>query len=330
MSQKLPRAYVYRRLHSLTGLFLVLFLFEHLLTNSQAALFFGEDGAGFVRMVNLIHSLPFLPVIEIGLLAVPFLVHGIYGFLYLREAKINSVRSDGSTPSLQSFTKNRGFTWQRLSAWVLLIMVVVHVIEMRFLHYPVATRVGSATIYLTEHRFDEGLYTLAPRLGVAVVDKNRMEGEKTIYEEVKSQYQNRYGQEMGRPHFEGGFSEDSSSQMIHWQELQQRRQFLENLSRFNYEGEHIAIASEQFGLATLMVVRETFKSLSNCFIYSVFVIAAAFHALNGLWTSLITWGVTLSSRSQKGAYMACHLLMLLFSFLGLAAVWGTYWINLRS
>lgn len=35
----LPSAFIWRRAHSLTGLWLVLFLIEHLLTNSQAALF---------------------------------------------------------------------------------------------------------------------------------------------------------------------------------------------------------------------------------------------------------------------------------------------------
>ena len=51
----LPKEFILSRLHSLTGLLIVIFLFEHLLTNSQAALLIGDDGAGFVRMVNFIH-----------------------------------------------------------------------------------------------------------------------------------------------------------------------------------------------------------------------------------------------------------------------------------
>lgn len=61
----IPKAFIWRRLHSLMGLWLVLFLIEHLLTNSQAALWLGDNGRGFVNMVNAIHNLPYLEVIEL-------------------------------------------------------------------------------------------------------------------------------------------------------------------------------------------------------------------------------------------------------------------------
>jgi len=63
ISKSVPNEFLRRRLHSLAGLFFVLFLFEHIFTNSKAALFLGDDGAGFITMVNFFHSLPFLPLI---------------------------------------------------------------------------------------------------------------------------------------------------------------------------------------------------------------------------------------------------------------------------
>ena len=57
----LPSAFIWRRVHSLMGLWLVLFLMEHLLTNSQAALLLGDNGKMFVQMVNGLHNLPFFP-----------------------------------------------------------------------------------------------------------------------------------------------------------------------------------------------------------------------------------------------------------------------------
>ncbi len=75
----IPREFIWRRAHSLTGIWLVLFLIEHLFTNSQAALYIGDDGLGFVSSVNWLKNLPYLQVIEIFLLGVPFLIHGIWG-----------------------------------------------------------------------------------------------------------------------------------------------------------------------------------------------------------------------------------------------------------
>ena len=71
----IPKAFVKKRIHSITGIFLVLYLIEHLLVNSQAALFIGDNGQGFVHAVNSIDDLPYLPVIEIFLLGVPILAH---------------------------------------------------------------------------------------------------------------------------------------------------------------------------------------------------------------------------------------------------------------
>ncbi|HEY5235777.1 MAG TPA: succinate dehydrogenase, partial [Rhabdochlamydiaceae bacterium] len=94
-SQVIPRAFIWRRIHSLMGLWLVLFLFEHLLVNSQAALLLGNNARGFVDGVNAIHNLPYLPIIEIFLLGFPIAIHGVLGVKYLFTAKFNSGGSDG-------------------------------------------------------------------------------------------------------------------------------------------------------------------------------------------------------------------------------------------
>lgn len=95
-----PKSFIWRRLHSLMGLWLVLFLLEHLLTNSQAALWVGEDGRGFVKMVNSLHNLPYLQAIELGLLAVPFAIHMFWGVRYLMTSKANSYSTKEQNPHL--------------------------------------------------------------------------------------------------------------------------------------------------------------------------------------------------------------------------------------
>src|SRR5579872_5440533 len=144
----LPSAFIWRRLHSLTGLWFVLFLIEHLLTNSQAALWVGDNGQGFVRMVNMLHNLPYLHEIEIFLLGVPILVHMVWGVKYLFTSKMNSMRSDGSKPALPEYARNHAYTWQRITSWILLFAVFGHVVKFRFLEYPSSVLEGSKTLYL--------------------------------------------------------------------------------------------------------------------------------------------------------------------------------------
>jgi succinate dehydrogenase / fumarate reductase cytochrome b subunit len=88
--KRLPKEFLWRRLHSIFGLLIVLFLIEHFLTNSQSALLFGQSGEGFIKAVNFIKNLPYLPVIEVLLIGVPIVVHGALGVRYALTGKMNS------------------------------------------------------------------------------------------------------------------------------------------------------------------------------------------------------------------------------------------------
>jgi len=258
-------AFIWRRVHSLMGLWLVLFLSEHLIVNSQAALWIGDDGHTFVRLVNSLESLPFLYVIEAVLIGFPFAVHMVWGVRRIFQAKTNSGGSDGSTPSL-NYGRNRSFTWQRLSSWILLFGVIAHVGQMRFYEYPEKVVVAGKERWLVEISYDDGLKSLSKRLGVEMkVSKDGM----------------------------------------------------------------VQATGPDVGTAMLLVVRNAFKSPLQIALYTIFVLAAAFHAFNGFWTFLISWGTILSYRSQKAMIPLSVIGICLLAFLGLAAIWGTYWVNLR-
>lgn len=270
----LPRAFIWRRLHSLTGLWLVLFLIEHLLTNSQAALWLGENGGGFVRMVNALHNLPYLQAIEIFLLGVPFLVHMVWGVQYLFTSKFNSHRTDGSKPALPQYARNRAYTWQRITSWILLIAIIGHVVKFRFLEYPGTVQEGNKTAYFVRVDRDPELYPLAERLGVSLYDGNTI--EKKI--------------EISKP----------------------------------LSPEQIIAVAPDFGTASLLAVRNTFKNPIYVGLYTIFVLAACFHAFNGFWTFLITWGVILRMSAQRAMGRVAIALMILLACLGLISIWGTY------
>ncbi len=88
-----------------------------------------------LKLVNLLESLPFLQVIEWLLIGIPLLIHGIWGIKRALQPKMNSFGSGGKSPHL-NYGRNHAFTWQRLTSWILLIGIIGHVVQMRFIGYP--------------------------------------------------------------------------------------------------------------------------------------------------------------------------------------------------
>lgn len=309
----LPKAFVWKRLHSLAGLWLVLFLIVHLLANSQAALFIGDSGSGFVKAVNDIHSLPYLPVIEIVLLAIPFIIHIFWGIQYLQSGEINSHKTDGRAPALPEYPRNHAYTWQRITSWILLFLITAHVVQMRFLESPASAAKGTETFYMTRVNADMGIYPLSERLGVTLYDTNQVAAEQ---------------EKMSKLHFDS--SHVTPQELVEAQKFNQEQKWIRALTERPLQAGQVIAVSNNFGTAELLMVRESFKRPEMLLLYTVLVLSACFHAFNGLWTFCITWGVTLSVRSQKLMRIVSTGLMFLITFLGLAAIWGTYWLNLKQ
>ena len=123
---------------------------------------------------------------------------------------------------------------------------------------------------------------------------------------------------------------NTREELLLQQNKKQQRNFQKSLETHSLgPGQVIAVTSE-FGVAELLMVRETFKMPIMIALYTIFVLSACYHGFNGLWTFLITWGVSLTQRSQKIMRSFSTILMVLVAFFGLAAIWGTYWINLKS
>lgn len=259
-----PSAFIWRRLQSLAGFGLVIFIIFHLITNSQAALF-GDDGRIYIESVNAIQHMPYLRIMEVLLLAIPLLIHSIWGVYYLTTGQSNSYANTGHTPYLPEYNRNHAYTWQRLTSYLLLIGIVVHVLHMRFVDAPVMHNVDSHITYTVPLTDDPGLNALADRLDV----------------------------------------------------------------KLDHQKDQVIAVAKDFGTAELLMVRDAFKEPWIMGFYTIFVLAACFHAFNGLWTFMITWGVTLSVRVQRLFLWMTTALMFLMTFLGLATIYLTYWVNLR-
>lgn len=320
-----------RKLHSIMGVGLVLFLIEHLLTNSESALMFGEDGAGFVKMVNFIHSIPYLKVVEVLLIGIPLLIHMLWGVKYLFTAKPNSVKGDGSKPYLP-YEGSFRYTFQRITSWLLLVGILVHVVEMRFLEAPKEVFLGTkdSSRYLITLEMDEGLYSVSKRLRVQLYDAKRVENERKKMLEDQKQI------EQASKQLESSIKKSTNYQVEkdyigrEQERLRLINKWVGSLESVSLKEGHVIASASNVGTAFLLKVRETFMDPVARVLYSIFVLAAAFHACNGLWTAMISWGITLSSRSQSWAACLSLALMGLLSFLGLVSIWGTYLITLKT
>lgn len=311
-SPVVPRDFLWRRLHSFMGAWLAIYVIFHLLTNSQAALLIGNDGQGFIHSVNAIHDLPFLPILEILILGVPILIHTIWGVKYLRTASYNSFGETGHTPYLPEYPRNRAYTWQRITSWLLVVGIIAHVIHMRVIEYPTSAFNAGEHSYMMRVSQDDGLYTLAARLGVQLYNKDEI--AKLSAEAPKS------------PEAQA----TTPQEMIKQQEVQQKLNWLKALEKRPLKDGELMAVSNNFGTAELLMLRDTFKMPIMIVLYTLLVLATCFHAFNGLWTCMISWGVTLSQRAQYLMWLLSVTLMVVVSGLGLSAIWLTYWINLKS
>lgn len=328
----IPRTFIWRRLHSLMGLWLVLFLIEHLLVNSQAALWVGDNGRGFLHLVEGIHNLPYRQAVEIFLLGVPILFHGVLGIQYLWTGKFNSFRTDGSAPSLPEYSRNRAYTWQRITSWIVLFLLLFHVIKFRFIEYPLSATVAGKTSYFVNVHMDDGLYTVAKKLNVQLYDTSRIDQEKASFEANSNPNLSKEAHQVWQADTQHylQYNPQTGAILIDAQFQKEKQEWFKTLATKKIEGNRVVAVSEDFGSATLLTIRDAFKYPVYVIVYTIFVLATCFHAFNGFWTFLITWGVVLKAVAQRRMTKVAWGLMALVAFWGLATVWGTYWINLRT
>ncbi len=319
LPKSLPKAFLFRRLHSIAGLFFILFLAEHMMTNSESALLIGEQGSGFVRAVNFLQSLPYLNFIEFFLLAVPIGIHILLGILYFCEARYNSFSSDGSRPSLTRYSRNHAFTWQRITAVIIVFGVIAHVTSMRFLQRPQEVTSTPGTKFAIPVAADPGLLTLSPRLKATLITPDS-QAPLLAFIQLRMRTADHQIQRALTPSLQ-------AAEELQKDRLKSTHAFIASLQPTEVQWTALC---EDFGTACLLIVRENFRILWICALYTVFVTAAAFHAANGLWTFSISWGIPLNEGGRRvirgiGVMLGAALLAG-----GLSSIWLTYWVTLYS
>lgn len=116
-------SFVWRRLHSLTGIIPVgAFLFEHILISNATAIS-GPDA--YARQVSFLANLPLVFFLELFGIWLPIAFHAGYGFYIW-------YRGDSNTASYP-WSGNWMYTMQRWTGGIAFIYIAWHVYTMRFL-----------------------------------------------------------------------------------------------------------------------------------------------------------------------------------------------------
>ena len=109
-----------RRLHSLLGIIPIgAFLIVHLMVNHQAT----QGAEAFNKAAGFMESLPFLLAVELILIYIPILYHGLYGIHIAFTAKENIGH--------YSLFRNWMFALQRLTGIIAFVFIFVHLWQTR-------------------------------------------------------------------------------------------------------------------------------------------------------------------------------------------------------
>lgn len=179
--------FVLSRLHSLAGLLpLGIFLVEHMMSNALAI--FGSEK--YNEHIHLLQSIPFLPLLEIFLIALPLFFHAAYGIYLSFISKPNA--------HIYKYKRNVSFVLQRVTGIITLIFVCYHVWSFRLgpmitgtevNHSLVSEHLANPAIFVfylagvlsTAYHFTNGISTGLITWGITVGPRSQKISEKICF-----------------------------------------------------------------------------------------------------------------------------------------------------
>jgi len=81
---------------------------------------------------------------------------------------------------------------------------------------------------------------------------------------------------------------------------------------------------------TAVAIRTAFWGVPASLLYAVGVLATVYHLANGMWTALITWGITVGPSSQRFAGYVCTVFGVLIGLAGLSSIYNFRQYNEES
>jgi succinate dehydrogenase / fumarate reductase cytochrome b subunit len=184
---------------------------------------------------------------------------------------------------------------------------------MRFVQRPTPLDNTTETKYVVTVSADPGLLSLAPRLKLMLITPNTLPDILLTMERSEKALAIPPISEIDRTYYQERLATQRSA-----------------LSTLHPTEERWGVVTQDFGTALLLVVRDNFKIPWVCFLYTLFVLAACFHAGNGLWTFAISWGISLNELGRQTIGIIGCLLALALAVGALTCIWMTYWVTLNQ
>ncbi len=85
-------------------------------------------------------------------------------------------------------------------------------------------------------------------------------------------------------------------------------------------GGHFDPHPGQAAITTAQAMQMSVWRIPVNILYAIGVLAAVYHFANGIWTSLITWGITVGPSSQRVSGVACIMFGIALSIVGLSSI----------
>lgn len=164
-----------RRFHSLIALIpLGIFLCFHLLLNSSVFI----DNEAYLTVINFMKNAPFVIVLELVIIAIPLLFHGIYGIYIAFLAKNNAFQ--------YKYYRNLAFYLQRATSFIMLAFILWHVYTVRIaadspegvmgvlltqMENPLTLLLYIVGVVSAIFHFTNGLFTFCITWGICVGDR---------------------------------------------------------------------------------------------------------------------------------------------------------------
>lgn len=145
--------FVLRKVHSLLGIIpLGLFIVWHFYVNSIAVMGAEVYDTMVTTLMGLL-GLPYFLFVEVFLIFVPLIVHGVYG-LYIAYTSNYNVGSYG-------YSRNWAFVLQRISGVIMFVFLIWHVWHLRLSHVVFGTPVDfNAMAQIVSNPFSLGFFIL--------------------------------------------------------------------------------------------------------------------------------------------------------------------------
>ena len=201
----------------------------------------------FVNSVNFLHSIPYLPFVEFILLGVPIGLHAIWGVWYMLTSKSNVYSMKGKASS-QKHERNKAYSMQRITAWVILVGIIFHVVQMRFVMYPHKIHMGNYSQSFGRYTVDSGLYKVCDDLGVKIYDQQGIAKEKQMLAKMERNagLVNRRIDEMrdSKALYSDEYSAETDQAFKALTQYNDKKDFVDGLSYFTISPDEVIITSK--------------------------------------------------------------------------------------